>query len=871
MLWRRQFLLLTLAALLPLLGLVAGLTILSLRQQQASMRIEAVDRAGTMLGSVERDLLAQVELLQVLARTPALDGPTPDLARFRRTVAHFREELPAWANVILAGLDGQQIVNMRHAPGRPLPPVVDPKGFARVLATGRPVVGDLADPRQHSPSGQPRFSVKVPVLRDGEVRYVLTATVDADVIASSMLQPGLAPSWRVLLVDAAGRIVAAPETPASIGEAADEPALAALADAREGVYETVDTAGEPFVTAFRRSQGTGWSAHVAIPLEEYAAPLERSTWRLVGVGLAACALSLILVCLLRRVQERAEARKAAILEAALDAIATVGTDGRVLEWNAAAERMFGYRREEAARRAIVELAVPPEDRRRHQRRIARLLRRGGGRLVRQRVEIQAMRADGSRFPLELALSPFSIGGRPYLTLHGRDITSRKRGEAELKESEQRYRLLAENATDMIGRLSLDGVCLYVSPACREIMGYEPAEILGRRLADHVHPEDREEMVAELGAFLAGRRGLQHTLTYRMARKDGRHAWLEVRLRLVQDAVGRPLEAVGVGRDITQRRDLEQRLHEAQKMKAVGQLTGGVAHDFNNLLTVILGNAEVLAAEIADPRLRALALMVQEAAERGADLTDKLLTFGRRRPLTQQRLDLNTLVRGMISLLRRTIGAPVALRTELPEGLPSALADRALLEGALLNLVLNARDAMPHGGVLTIATGIERGRAGRLFVSVADTGTGMSQEVRERAFEPFFTTKEAGKGSGLGLPMVYGFARLSGGEVAIETEPGRGTTVLILLPLAAAQPDGRSAGAESGPVAAAAGPDQGIDLALPDIVQPEQASGVELARRAPAPQRDLRLLPPPGQPGIVAELPGPDELAAAIRKARRARA
>ncbi|HEX2554484.1 MAG TPA: ATP-binding protein [Microvirga sp.] len=246
---------------------------------------------------------------------------------------------------------------------------------------------------------------------------------------------------------------------------------------------------------------------------------------------------------------------------------------------------------------------------------------------------------------------------------------------------------------------------------------------------------------------------------------------------------------------------EEHLRQAQKMQTLGQLTGGIAHDFNNLLVVVLGNAETLAEELGQPRHRALAEQILDAAERAADLTQKLLAFGRRQTLQRRLLDLSAVVQGMTPLLRRTLSAAVELRIEAAEAAP-AWVDRTLLESAILNLVINARDAMPGGGRLTVATGCRPARPGEddfvpgapvVFVTVADEGCGMDAAVIERAFEPFFTTKGIGEGSGLGLSMVYGFAKQSGGAVRIASEVGRGTSVSILLQAAGREtPEGEGA-------------------------------------------------------------------------------
>jgi PAS domain S-box-containing protein len=395
------------------------------------------------------------------------------------------------------------------------------------------------------------------------------------------------------------------------------------------------------------------------------------------------------------------------------------------------------------------------------------------------------RPDGT--VLEIRTVPLETGGavRTYT-----DTTARRQAERELRESELRYRLLAENSTDMIARTSIEGVRLYLSPASRELLGYEPDELAGSELTDITHPDDRALARSSIAELLAHPER-QQTVTYRLRHKDGHWVWLESRRRLVLDEDGQPTEFVSVARDVTERLQLEEQLRQSQKMEAVGQLTGGIAHDFNNLLTVILGNAELLTEDPSDPALTyTLARQILETAERGADLNQKLLAFGRRQSLKPERLKAETIVEGLVPLLYRTIGEHIELRTELGATRYCALTDRTLLESAVLNLVVNARDAMPQGGTLTITTG-ER-LAGRgdgplpvgqpvVYVSVSDTGTGIAPEVLERVFEPFFTTKDAGKGSGLGLSMVLGFAQQSAGHVSIESRVGEGTTVTIALP------------------------------------------------------------------------------------------
>jgi signal transduction histidine kinase/CheY-like chemotaxis protein len=410
-----------------------------------------------------------------------------------------------------------------------------------------------------------------------------------------------------------------------------------------------------------------------------------------------------------------------------------------------------------------------------------------------------------------------------------------------------------------------------------------------------------------------------TIVHRLRHRDGHWLIAEVSMRLLRAASGAPQEIISTSRDVTARTELEERLRQSQKMEAVGQLTGGVAHDFNNLLAVILGNAEILAEQSADPGPQALARMIEEAASRAADLTQKLLAFGRRQSLRPQPLILHDVVQGMMELLRRTLGEHVVIRTAARDSAWAALADRTLFESAILNLAVNARDAMPRGGKLTIRTGEKT--AGRrdgnipagqpvVFVTVSDTGTGMSPDVLAHAFEPFFTTKEVGQGSGLGLSMVYGFAEQSGGHVKIQSKEGRGTSVTVLLPAVAPEVEQRAPSAapdleqararvlvvEDEPSvrqfvcsqlmslgyevqAVASGPealqvldvDAGFDLLFTDMVLPQGMSGVELAERVRAISPGLNVLLTSGYPEEAFQHHGrPDATMPLLRKPFRRR-
>jgi PAS domain S-box-containing protein len=335
----------------------------------------------------------------------------------------------------------------------------------------------------------------------------------------------------------------------------------------------------------------------------------------------------------------------------------------------------------------------------------------------------------------------------------------------------------------------DNPLIYVNPAFERITGYSRDESVGRNARFLQGNETERNAVQAIRAAVEGEETFRGSvLNYR---KDGSSFWNGLTISPIVDENGAKTHFVGILSDETARMQLESQLWQAQKMESLGHLTGGIAHDFNNLLAVILGNSEILCDEIDDPAMKEIAELVMTTAERGADLTQRLLAFGRRQALHPETLDLGDVIGSLSEMLRRTIGDHVTLET-LAKAEQSASVDRNLFDSAVLNLVLNARDAMPNGGVLTISTDVVHaasGLAGSLqpgeyvCVSVTDTGVGMTKDVLDRAFDPFFTTKTAGKGSGMGLSMVYGFAKQSGGHVTVDSEVGHGTSVRMYLPVA----------------------------------------------------------------------------------------
>jgi len=365
---------------------------------------------------------------------------------------------------------------------------------------------------------------------------------------------------------------------------------------------------------------------------------------------------------------------------------------------------------------------------------------------------------------------------------------------QLRAAEQRYRRLAENAPDLVFRYELrpHQRFAYVNPVVTMITGYSPEEHyadpdLGFKI---VHPEDRPL----LEEILRGDSPTGSTATLRWIHRNGGLIWIEQRNVFVRDEAGQLVAIEGIARDITERKQLEEQLRQAQKMEAIGHLAGGVAHDFNNLLTAINGYSELMLIETSlEPAMRQTIEQVKNAGEQAAVLTRQLLAFGRKQLLQPRVLDLNAVVETNSKLLRRVIGEHIEFVTVLDPALRSVKADPGQLGQILMNLVVNSRDAMPRGGKLTVETrnvmldetyahdhiSVHAGPYAMLAVS--DTGCGMDPSTRSRIFEPFFTTKESGRGTGLGLSIVYGIVKQSGGNIWVYSEPDKGTTFKIYLP------------------------------------------------------------------------------------------
>jgi two-component system, cell cycle sensor histidine kinase and response regulator CckA len=490
-----------------------------------------------------------------------------------------------------------------------------------------------------------------------------------------------------------------------------------------------------------------------------------------------------------------EERQRALISSSPTGIVSLDLQGRVQSWNPAAERMFGWAEAEVVGRPAPW--VPEESWTQFERMLEVVA--GGGAL--DGLEFERVRRDGS--PIAIAVSAARIhdetGAVTGLIATVADVTERREGEEALRRTQELHRAIVENSSDLIALLSLEGETLFISPSFEPVLGWTPGELTGTPFGTHVHPEDAEAARAVVADAFAGGAPAPHLA--RVRHRDGHWVHLEGVSRPVNDEHGRPAMVLALARDVTERlradeerARLEEELRQAQKMEAVGRLAGGIAHDFNNLLTAIGGYGELALARLPeDSPARSNVEEMRRAGERAAALTRQLLAFSRRQVLQPKVIDLNAVVSEVRALLERILGEDVDLRTRLAGDLGSTRADPGQIEQVIMNLAVNARDAMPRGGSLTIETSnveVDAELAARhlgaepgpyVLVSVADTGCGMDRETLERAFEPFFTTKPVGQGTGLGLATVYGIVQQTGGHIWAYSEPGRGSTFKLYLP------------------------------------------------------------------------------------------
>ncbi|RPJ07035.1 MAG: PAS domain S-box protein, partial [Spirochaetaceae bacterium] len=421
--------------------------------------------------------------------------------------------------------------------------------------------------------------------------------------------------------------------------------------------------------------------------------------------------------------------------------------------------------------------------------VSRYQDRVEGRPVPQIYEIEILQKGGGAIPVELNLSKVSYHGRPAVLGIARDISKRKAFEEELLNSEQRFRALIENVPVAIWVTAKNGKTVYISPNVEQIYGYTVQEILAGGDTfwfDRLFPDDRDKVIQAFGELFSA--NVPFNIEYRIQRKDGAWIWLYDRAKIVMEK-GPEAFAYGVFSDITEQKQMVQQFQQAEKMQAIGQLAGGVAHDFNNQLAGILGYADLLRDGAKDnPELSHYADNIIMAVKRAADLTSQLLAFSRKGKYLSITVDMHQTILEVVSILRHSIDKRITIEQELAASPSTTIGDPSQLQSAILNCAINARDAMPDGGVLGFFTKVvtldeefckkipyEIPSGEYLQISIEDSGIGMDEGTVRHIFEPFFTTKERGKGTGMGLASTYGTIRNHRGAIHVTTTPGKGTT------------------------------------------------------------------------------------------------
>ncbi|MDB5774353.1 MAG: hybrid sensor histidine kinase/response regulator [Herbaspirillum sp.] len=478
------------------------------------------------------------------------------------------------------------------------------------------------------------------------------------------------------------------------------------------------------------------------------------------------------------------------------AIYMLDLSGKISSWNAGAQRFKGYTAAEILGRHFSCFYTPEDQAAGFPAKTLRTVIEEG----KYEGEGWRVRKDGTRFWASIVVDPIrdesgALIGFAKIT---RDITDRKMAQAALEASERQFQLLVQSVTDYaIYMLDTAGIVTNWNSGAARIKGYTANEVIGTHFSRFYAREDRLNGLPERALAAAAAEGRCENEGWRL-RKDGTRFWAHVVIDAIRNDLGRLIGFAKVTRDITEKREAEEALQkvnaalfQSQKMEALGQLTGGVAHDFNNLLAVVSSGIDVIIVQ--NPTRSELKVLesMRRAIDRGATLTQQLLSFSRRQPLKIEKYNLNDLVRGFEPVLRRAGNTSIAFDVHLDAEVSPVMIDSARFETSLLNLVVNARDAMPSGGILSIQSQniwLRDADVGNLpagayvKVAVVDNGTGMPPEVAARAFEPFFTTKEVGKGTGLGLSQVYGFIKQSGGDIAIDSQAGKGTSINMYLPV-----------------------------------------------------------------------------------------
>jgi PAS domain S-box-containing protein len=757
---RGHLLLLVLVTLLPALLFSALVFYLFARDERAALQSGMMETVRALRQAVDTELKSNVNTLEALAASETLDRG--DLQSFYRMAKRVIATQEGWKTVILHDPAGRELLNLELPFGAPPGTPVERRAFNEVLRTKEPsFVGFVASPRTG-----PVVALRAPVLRGDEVKYVITAAIVPNTFSDILVKQRLSSTYSATLFDQNKNIIARVPEPGKFVGRGISAILDQLGSSNgEGWVKGKDAAAINVYAVFSRSEPSGYTIALVIPASAIEGPLRRSLSAVAAAGLIFLALGLgLAVAIGRRISEPIKA----------------------LAWSAEAIGKGGPAAPVPAS-SVVEVETL-------------------GRSIQDSVRL---------------------------------LEERRQIEQDRRESEQRFAAIFNQVAVGIAECEMDGRFLLVNDGYCAIVGLSREQLLTRRMQDLIHPHDLALYGNEFEQLTCG---APHNPTERRyVRSDGAEVWVSSDMSLVCDAEGRPQCFVAVALDITdrkhaeeelyrlkdelekrvaarteeltrtntelfrtldQREKLEAQLRQAQKIEAIGALAGGIAHDFNNLLGIIavhassLRNGKASADEAAEKGAAIL-----DTSQRGAALVQQLLTFAQERAAEHKAIDLNMLVSDLMKMMVNTFPRSIAFALDLDPGLPAVYGDQTQVEQALLNLALNARDAMPEGGRLTIRTARISGEDLRkahpeasaptyVKIEVDDTGAGMDEQVKERLFEPFFTTKKDLGGTGLGLPVVYGIVSSHRGLIDVESVKGRGAAFRLYLPTRATGAAGR---------------------------------------------------------------------------------
>lgn len=789
--------------LLPLL--LFSLLTLFLFVSQQEMVIERLLHEKNMVAAevIDRGIGEQLGLLEGLAVSQALDAG--DFTTFRVEVARLIQLHPEWRTIIVTDRE-KQLFNFGVPPSQPLNPIRDPESLKKVWDTGKPLVGNLV-------SGHIVF--RVPVFHDNDVAYTLLIPVEPDFFVKKLESANNALTLSTVMVDEAGKVIVAPEGVGAVvgGQ---------LPSLFPSTSKKIERIGKNIYTPPITLTMNGWRVYGVFPEKDIAATFLKKRLVIYGLGGFAVVLTLLLIFVVgnawisgketHRLNDEMQERKR--LERAFSKseqwrqlvhqTALAGTwewyfdDDKIDVWSVELWALYGL--EPSSRSPSYDTwlkTVHPDDRERVLAVVNESVREGKP----HDVEWRVMLPDGhERWLMAHSIPVYEVDGSIHcfrgIVL---DISERKKAEEALRQSEQQFRIFIQNAPDGIV-IQIKGCFAYINRTAVEIFGgTDEKEFLGKSVFEHFHPDIHEQLAARIYLLNEEKKPVPR-LHEIGVRRDG--SFVDLEISAVPCKYMESDGALVFIRDLTElmktrkrEKELENQLNHAQKMEAIGRLAGGISHDFSNLLFVMIGYCEVLLVQAGPTHpFRQGLEEINRSAHRARDLTRQLLTFGRKQNLSMKVLSINSLINGFEQLLVRLIGENIRLEIELDPGDPLIKGDSAQIEQVLMNMVINARDAMPRGGVLSISVTTLNLTPGMMEYNMAlsvgkyvllrikDTGSGMDKETVEKVFEPFFTTKGPDRGTGLGLATSYGIIYQHGGDIQVYSEPGKGTIFQVFIPV-----------------------------------------------------------------------------------------